>query len=104
MSAKQDTKALKALAAQMGFDLVPAKTKKAKAKKNTFAKDMRAKRVNRRSATVLGGLTKVERSTLGASLGKNYTRAAWVKAVVALKAKDGITFTKAAVKAATATV
>jgi len=92
MSKQQNTKALQALAAEMGFDLVPAKAKKAKkmpkglkaAKKHCYTA-----RINRAEANPLGGLTKAHRQTLSAELGGsgNYTAKQWAKAVKKFKAQ-----------------
>lgn len=66
----------------------PAKVTQPKAepKVNNFVADQRAKRLVRREANPLGGLTKAERKAIAATLKPGYSRATWVKAVKAYKA------------------
>lgn len=85
-ASKKDIKALKALAAEMGYDL-SAKGKKAKGfGKTKSGKTFREARLDRRVNTVFGGLTSVERKAIATTLPKGYSRKAWKKAVLAYKA------------------
>lgn len=52
----------------------------------TFPAAMRAKRLERRAANPLGGLTSVERKAIAATLPKGYSREQWTAAVAAYKA------------------